>query len=135
MERRRGDEGFGWGGWEHKDAGVGFLRQNMMPRRLRAHPARKKKKEKKKGRVTPGGGMGGGGGGLRIRWFALKQAKSKIPQGSSLRRDRELNGLEISEAAAACVCLVDEQCHGGRGCSSPSTWSAVLRACTAVPSK
>lgn len=27
---------------QNKDAGDGFLRQNMMPRRLRAHPARQR---------------------------------------------------------------------------------------------
>lgn len=59
---------------QHRDAGDGFLRQNMMPGRLRAHPAR----QRKKGRVTLEKGRGGGGGRLRIHWFALNQTKSKF---------------------------------------------------------
>lgn len=55
-----------------KDAEDGSVRQNMMPRRLRARPTR----ERKKGRVTLEGG--GGGGILRIHWFALNQTKSKF---------------------------------------------------------
>lgn len=31
---------------QHKDAGDGFLRQNTMPRRLRAHPARQRRKKR-----------------------------------------------------------------------------------------
>lgn len=58
---------------QHKDAEDGDLRQNTMPRRLRAHPARQ---GEKKGRVTPG--EGGGGGKLRIHRFALNQTKSKF---------------------------------------------------------
>lgn len=66
---------------QHKDAGDGFLRQNMMPRRLRAHPAkRRRNKKKKKGRVTPGGG--GGGGEITHPLVSIESDKVQIPQGS-----------------------------------------------------
>lgn len=82
MERQEGDEalrsvGGGHSFLQHKDAGDGDLRQNTMPRRLRAHPTWQR--GGKKGRVTLG--EGGGGGKLRIHRFALNQTKSKIPQG------------------------------------------------------
>lgn len=79
MERQEGDEalrtvGGGYSFLQHKDAEDGDLRQNTMPRRLRAHPTWQK--GKKKGRVTLG--EGGGGGKLRIHRFALNQTKSKF---------------------------------------------------------
>lgn len=79
MERQQGDKALRWVGGgdaflQHKDAEDGDLRQNTMPRRLRAHPTRQR--GGKKGRVTLG--EGGGGGKLRIHRFALNQTKSKF---------------------------------------------------------
>ena len=59
----------------HKDAEDGFVRQNMMPRRLRAHPARQKKK---KGRVTP---RRGGGREITHPLVSIETDKVQIPQG------------------------------------------------------
>lgn len=63
---------------QRRDAGDGFLRQNMMPRRLRAHPARQRRKGRKKRVESLREGEGGGGGKLRIHRFALNQTKSKF---------------------------------------------------------
>lgn len=81
VERQEGDEalravGGGDAVFQHKDAEDGDLRQNTMPRRLRALPTRQMGGKKKKGRVTLE--EGGGGGKLRIHRFALNQTKSEF---------------------------------------------------------
>lgn len=77
----------------HKDAGDGLLRQNMMPRRLRAHPERQREK---KGSSHSGRGRGEEGDYASIGLHWIRQSPNS--SGFSLRCNR-VNGLEISEAA------------------------------------
>lgn len=95
MERQEGDEalravGGGCSFLQHRDAEDGDLRQNTMPRRLRAHPTWQR--GGKKGRVTLG--EGGGGGKLRIHRFALNQTKSKFLRvGAAMQLSKRAGNL------------------------------------------
>lgn len=85
MERERGDEalcavggGHAFFAWymQHKDAEDGDLRQNTMPRRLWAHPARQRKKG------SSHSGRGRGRRKITHPSVCIESDKVQIPQGS-----------------------------------------------------
>lgn len=88
-----GRTGFSLPRTAHKDAGDGFLRQNTMPRRLRAHPTRQRGKKRVES-LREGEGEEGNYASIGLHWIR----QSPNSSGFSLRCNR-VNGLEISEAA------------------------------------